>query len=304
MTGDTFTGNNATYGCGLDNDSGVATLYNTIVAGNYVTRFSYDSMPSEISGTVSGSYNLIGDPHSAGGLTIGPSGNILGVADTYPIPLSMIFATDANGVPLLASYGGTTQTVALVPGSPAIDAGSASVPNFPSIDQRGFPIAGAPDIGAFESQGFHLTIAGGDDQATPVGQAFASPLTVTITPINPLEPVNGGTIFFVPPQNTVSPPVLPSAEVSLATIVNGIASVTAAANDVPGSYQVFASVPESNAVEFDLVNETFNTPDLQTAITTAPPGGITLQPSANLPLGVILNTLASLGHELARPRSP
>ncbi len=83
---------------------------------------------SDISTVLSSSTTSSATLHSGSGLPSAPSGNILGVADTYPIPLSMIFATDANGVPLLARYGGTTQTVALLPGSPAIDAGSASVP--------------------------------------------------------------------------------------------------------------------------------------------------------------------------------
>ena len=198
VTGDTFTNNNAENGCGL-NSVGATTLYNTIVAGNFVTGTSYTGIggdPNEISGTVTGSYNLIGDPESAGGLTNNSNGNTVGIDGQSPIPLSTIFATDSNGIPVLASYGGVTQTVALVPGSPAIDAASMSVPNFPFVDQRGFPIIGAPDIGAFESQGFTLTISGGNEQVTPVGQPFASPLTVTVTPINPIEPVNGGRIFF------------------------------------------------------------------------------------------------------------
>ena len=54
VTGDTFTNNNAENGCGL-NSVGATTLYNTIVAGNFVTGTSYtgvSSDPNEISGTV------------------------------------------------------------------------------------------------------------------------------------------------------------------------------------------------------------------------------------------------------------
>jgi hypothetical protein len=51
--------------------------------------------------------------------------------------------------------GGLTPTIALLAGSPAIDAGSNSVPNLPATDQRGFPRPDAVgtnvDIGAFES---------------------------------------------------------------------------------------------------------------------------------------------------------
>jgi hypothetical protein len=50
----------------------------------------------------------------------------------------------------LANNGGPTLTMALLLGSPAIDAGDPSVA--PSTDQRGInrPIGPAPDIGAFE----------------------------------------------------------------------------------------------------------------------------------------------------------
>src|SRR5512140_883192 len=50
----------------------------------------------------------------------------------------------------LADNGGSTLTVALLPGSPAID--HASTAAAPVVDQRGFPrpVGMGPDIGAFE----------------------------------------------------------------------------------------------------------------------------------------------------------
>jgi len=63
-------------------------------------------------------------------------------------------STSLNGVnPDLApleNYGGPTPTMALLPGSPAIDA--ADLADFPATDQRGVPrpFGPAPDIGAFE----------------------------------------------------------------------------------------------------------------------------------------------------------
>ena len=291
LTGDTFTGNSAASDGGLLNQGNLA-LYNTIVAGNVAASPGSSTVPSDILGTVTGTNNLIGDPNSAGGLTNGSDGNIVGIGGASPIPLSTIFATDASGVPVLASYGGPTQTVALVPGSPAIDAGSTSVPDYPSTDQRGLPRVGAPDIGAFESQGFQLTIAVGNNQTALVGQAFASPLVVTITANNPVEPVNGGAITFAAPAPSNSPSATLSA--SQATIAGGQCAVTATANFIAGSYQVSASVPESNQVLFDLTNDAFTTANVQAAIQAAPPGGLTLQPTTLTPLNVILTTLASL----------
>jgi hypothetical protein len=51
---------------------------------------------------------------------------------------------------LLANNGGPTLTMALLPGSPAIDAGDTAAA--PSVDQRGFPrpVGAAADIGAYE----------------------------------------------------------------------------------------------------------------------------------------------------------
>jgi hypothetical protein len=62
------------------------------------------------------------------------------------------------GLDVLAANGGATETMALLPGSPAIDAGPNPVPDFPGneFDQRGpgfdRVVGTAVDIGAFEVQ--------------------------------------------------------------------------------------------------------------------------------------------------------
>ena len=86
--------------------------------------------PDDISGTVSSTsaYNLIGTGGS-GGLVNGDNGNQVGVANP--------------GLDPLANNGGPTQTIALLPGSPAIDAGSNALAVDPTTgqplttDQRG-----------------------------------------------------------------------------------------------------------------------------------------------------------------------
>ena len=73
------------------------------------------------------------------------------------------------GLGPLADNGGPTQTHALLPGSPAIDA--ADLLAAPATDQRGLPRVGRPDIGAVEFQtapdddgdGFASPTFGGDD---------------------------------------------------------------------------------------------------------------------------------------------
>ena len=96
-------------------------------------------------------YNLIGTGGS-GGLANGIDGNMVGVANP---------GARRSG---LANNGGPTQTIALLAGSPAIDAGSNALAVDPTTgsplttDQRGagFPriINGTVDIGAFESPMF------------------------------------------------------------------------------------------------------------------------------------------------------
>jgi hypothetical protein len=59
----------------------------------------------------------------------------------------------------LQDNGGPTQTMALLPGSPAIDAGHNA--NAPAYDQRGYPriVGGTIDIGAFEVQPTQLSFS-------------------------------------------------------------------------------------------------------------------------------------------------
>lgn len=136
-------------------DSYQFTLKNSIVAGN-----SKGGAAADIAGTATpgvSRHNLIGDSGSAGGLTNGTDGNIVGVS----------VATVLNAT--LANNGGPTFTHALLAGSPAINAGGGlatpadafdadndgnTTETIP-FDQRGVGfvrINGTQiDIGAFES---------------------------------------------------------------------------------------------------------------------------------------------------------
>ena len=102
----------ATYGGGLGVVSGTSTLNNTIVIQN----------STDIGGTVAfaSACNLIGTGGS-GGLVDGVNGNKVGVADP--------------GLGTLTNNGGPTLTMALLPGSPAINAGSNDLAVDPSTGQ-------------------------------------------------------------------------------------------------------------------------------------------------------------------------
>ncbi|OIO89861.1 MAG: hypothetical protein AUJ92_20345 [Armatimonadetes bacterium CG2_30_59_28] len=150
----------------------------------------------------------------------------------------------------LGNYGGYTQTIPILAGSSAIDAADDSVA--PTTDQRGVsrPQGAHADIGAFESQGFTLAVAGGNGQSAAINTAFTNPLSVSLTANGAGEPVDGGSVTFTAPTTGASA----SLATSPATISNGAASVTATANGTSGSYQVTASAAGANSVNFALTN--------------------------------------------------
>jgi hypothetical protein len=151
----------------------------------------------------------------------------------------------------LGYYGGPTQTMALLPGSLAINAGTNGA-GIPATDQRGFGRVGAVDIGAFESQGFTIVVTSGSGQSTNVSSAFSAPLVVTVTANNPIEPVAGGLVTFTPPASGASATISGSPATISAT---GTASVTATANGLSGTYTVFATASGiTTPASFSLAN--------------------------------------------------
>jgi len=146
----TFAGNGLyqSYGYGIETNSSTANLLNTIVANNSADVWgTFDQTPGF-------GNNLIGNDSYATGFS--PSNHdIIG-----PAPAAIF------GANFLANNGGPTQTIALIAGSPAIDAGNDAVLQAPyslSTDQRG---PGYPrlwgkhvDIGAYEYQTRPLTLS-------------------------------------------------------------------------------------------------------------------------------------------------
>lgn len=187
----TLSGNSATTGGGIFND-GTLKLNQCTLSGNIANNIFYPEGPEAFGGgiynggtltlnqcTVSG--NTAGGYYAEGG---GIYGNSLAITNTIVagnishygenifsgelicggsnIVQAAVFHLLIGPAPLnsnpnlapLGNYGGPTQTMPPLPGSPAIDAGSDSATNFFTTDQRGYPrLSGAHvDIGAVEAQ--------------------------------------------------------------------------------------------------------------------------------------------------------
>jgi len=241
----TVSNNSAEYGGGIDSSSiATVTLANTLIAGNSLTG-SGGSGP-DVNGAVSSlGYNLIGNTSGSTGFS--PSSDLLNVN-----PL----------LSALGNYGGSTQTFALLPGSPAIDAGSnALIPSGITTDQRGpgYPriVNGTVDIGAFESSGFTVAVFSGNNQSTALGTPFSAPLVVTVTSVANNEPVAGGIITFTAPASGASATFPGGTKIATASIdgLGHASSGTMTANTILGSYAALASASGvTSAASFSLTN--------------------------------------------------
>jgi hypothetical protein len=195
LTNVTLTANRANtrggtyHGGGLMVYSGLPVLHNTLIAGNFndATGTTRDDVYGALNS--GGDYNLIGDGTGMTGLSNGVNGNLVGSAGAPIDPL----------LGPLQDNGGPTLTHALLPDSPAIDAGNNAYAT--DWDQRGegFPriVNGIIDIGAFEYQG-----DGGSPGRTtpPGGEAFRLDVAALLSPAAPDR-----TSFF-----SLIPPLVPA----------------------------------------------------------------------------------------------
>jgi len=157
LTNSTVTANfSGAAGSGVSNGSGgIANIKSSIIALNYGGGFPTGVSPDVYGAFSSKGFNLIGKKDGSTGFSMGTDKK-----GTIASPLDPKF--DPNG---LRNNGGSTQTIGLLAGSPAIDAGtSAGLTGTLTKDQRGSPrtfdntavtnaISGdGTDIGAYERQ--------------------------------------------------------------------------------------------------------------------------------------------------------
>jgi len=184
-------GNAAGGGVRIEPGGSTLTLHNTIVLGNINAAGAV--APSDLFGDVrvnASRNNLIGDAATAGGLTHGTGGNIVGNAGSGIIDFDTVLQ------PRPALNGGTTPTFALRAGSPAIDAGNNGLFIVPGFiiegDQRNSPRrrdgngdgSGIVDIGAFEVARPAINNFGADLTWTEGGTPVLITSTATVVDID------------------------------------------------------------------------------------------------------------------------
>ncbi|MCP4358984.1 MAG: DUF11 domain-containing protein [Chloroflexi bacterium] len=215
------------YGVGV---SATLTMYNTLLANS---QWGYADCYNN-NGSVSGNNNLI-ENHNGCGTT------------------NSIITDPLTAVP--GNYGGNTDTVALLPGSPAIDTGDAAT--CATTDQRGKTRFGTCDIGAFEFQGLNVTGSSGSGQSAYMQTTFASPLSISFSPNDADDPIEDGEITWVGPASNAS--INPVSVIGTID-ATGYVSAAVTANDYEGSYTV-----TGEGVSYNLTN---------IVRTTVCPGGI------------------------------
>ena len=144
LTNSTFTDNTATgWGGGIFNDN---TLDDTLMVNNTIIAGNTGNISNDIQGPIAttSSNNLIGNGAGITDLSSLNSANLIGTS-TSPINPDL---------GPLQNNGGPTETMGLLPGSPAIGTGSVALDLGLPYDQRGasYPRAvnGTVDIGAYE----------------------------------------------------------------------------------------------------------------------------------------------------------
>jgi hypothetical protein len=154
----TFSGNYCGFGGGvggggISNYHGILHARNTIIAGNRA-----DLGPDFLGDLGSFGYNLIGDTQGGSGFD----------------PTDLLNVDPLLGP--LQDNGGPTQTMALLPGSPALNAGDPN--QLGTTDQRGVVRTGGVNIGAYQASASAFLVSAPDTVSSGV------PFDVTITAVD------------------------------------------------------------------------------------------------------------------------
>jgi hypothetical protein len=263
LQSDTINGNSAAIGGGVaaaGSATSSITVENTIIAGNFGDDGTNGA--DAFGAFLDGGGNLIGVSGSGSGNTGFTAGTTQ--TGTVAAPLDpMLGALTANGGPTVGATGATASlgTEALLPGSPAIGNGVAGGP---STDERGFPLASKPDVGAFQFQNVALkvTVAA---QNNPAAQGSTDTFTITIADTSATalpDDLSSLTVTLSPDFTNVSGPA--GSTVSGNTITLSDIGAIAANGSVQFTVTATANTVTSKAT----VTAVVSSPDTTTTITT------------------------------------
>jgi hypothetical protein len=267
LSNDTITTNFADYGAGggiymANGTTGVSTLtlFNTLVSGNYASGSNGDPLSNPTlpfgpdfqvhSGTVSGSYNLIGDGQGLTGIESGDANHNQVGTPTAPInallaaPIgnanftqtltSPIVAFNQSEIPL-TNNGGPTQTIALQSGSPAIGAGGAVTTVAGNVNSSSDSITVADAAAIASTSGQYLILIDGEEMKVTSVNLTTNVLTVVraINGVNATLHSNDPVYLYDDQRGSPldSPPDIGAYQVSFA--VNSISPVTPATRNTP-----------------------------------------------------------------------
>ncbi len=230
----------------------IVNLVNTLIAGN-----TGPNGPDYWGAVTQASHSLIGDGTLTTGVVNGQNGNLVGNS-ARPIDTRL---------DTLQDNGGTMQTMALLPGSPAIDAGTNT--GAPTTDQRGFnrPVNGVADIGAYEYQppATVTTLADMPSPASTVSQAVT--FTATVAGTAPGSNTPTGSVTFFEGGSAVVTVALSGGKASFATSILSV-----------GTHQMTAQYNGYRRGDFQFTPSTSGPLDHQvvkaataTALTNTPP---------------------------------
>ena len=307
ITNSTFTGNNAAAnggaitnrGATTNGGGGTLTIRGSTFSGNTASGSQYPAagnggaIHNAGTGTLTLALSLVAGntaPHSgpdiSGTVTVDGGGNVIGITDGSTGLTNGSNRTGTTAAPLtpslapLGNDGGTVQTIALLPGSPAIDL--APCPSGVSTDARGVarPQGTNCDAGSYEVHTFTAGTPTGNGQSATVTTAFASPVGLTVANPNN-EPVVGGQVTFTltPGADGASATFGPapgctvtgSTTMAVCTIGPGgmVTSPTFTANRIPGTFTIVAT---ANGVPSTVFTETVRAITVQSLTVTAPTG--------------------------------
>jgi hypothetical protein len=230
LTDCTISGNYANYGGGGIDNVGTLHARNTIIAGN-----TAPNGPDVYGDLGSQGHNLIGDGSGGGGFT---STDLVGTA-TNPI--------DPKLGPL-QDNGGPTPTMALLAGSPALNAGDPA--QLGVADQRGVLRSDGVNIGAYQASASALLLT------APATATAGTPFDLTVKAVDPFGQTALGYTGTVTFSTTDTNPavVLPAdytfttADAGMHTFSGGVTLTTAGSQTVTAADSVTGSITGNASV--------------------------------------------------------